>query len=76
MIYSLEKRKVFGNGSVETKYEVRQYEGVYDNGVPYGGKTIKTVKTKKAAEAILRRKGVRFLGERVKGQEMWASENL
>ena len=76
MIYSIERRKIFGYGTIETAYEVRQYDGVYDNGVPYGGKTLKEVKTKKAAEAILRRKGMRFLGERIKGQEIWVSENL
>lgn len=76
MIYSIEKRKISGFGTIETVYEVRQYDGVYNNGIPHGGKTLKEVKTKKAAEAILRRKGMRFVGERVKGQEIWASENL
>lgn len=76
MIYSIEKRKLSGYGTIKTVYEVRQYEGVYNNGIPYGGKTLKEVKTKKAAETILRKKGMRFLGERVKGQDMWASERL
>lgn len=75
-MYTIERRKISGYGTIETVYEVRHYDGVYDNGVPYGGKTLKEVKTKKAAEAVLRRKGMRFLGERVKGQDIWVSEDL
>lgn len=76
MIYSIEKRKISGYGTIETVYEVCQYDGVYNNGIPHGMKVLKTVKTKKVAETILRRKGLRFLGERVKGQDIWVSGNL
>ena len=76
MIYSIEKRKISGYGTLETVYEIMEYQGVYNNGIPYGGKVLKAVKTKKEAEKIMRHKKLRFLGERVKGQDMYANESL
>ena len=76
MLYTIERRKISGGGSVETVYEVRQYDGVYNNGCFHGGKTLKEVKTKKAAEAILCRKGQRFLGKKDNSTEVWASKSL
>lgn len=50
MIYTIEKRSEFGNGTVETHYEVRSYERRTKIGVLTGGKTLKKTKTKAAAK--------------------------
>lgn len=76
MLHTIETRKVSGYGSVETEYEIRTYERFTDNGVFIGGKTIKTVKQKKTAENILRRRGLRYLGTPIKSVDVWAPETL
>lgn len=75
-MYTIERRKISGGGTIETVYEIRTYERIADNGAFIGGKTIKTVKDKKAAETYLRKKGLRLLGKRDNSTEVWASERL
>ncbi len=60
MIYTIEKRHVFGgrDSYMETHYEVREYEYRREEGdLPYG-KTVKTCKTKAQAERYCRSRGI------------------
>lgn len=75
-MYTIEKRKISGYGTIETVYEVRTYEKIADNGCFIGGKTIKTVKEKKNAESYLRKKGLRFIGKRDKSTDVWMKNSL
>lgn len=45
MIYTLERRCEFGNGSMESHYEARSYERRSPIGVLVGGKILKKCKT-------------------------------
>ena len=75
-LYTIERRKISGGGSIETVYEIRTYERITDSGSFIGGKTVKTVKDRKAAERFCCRKGLRSLGMRDQSTEVWVSKNL
>ena len=75
-MYTIERRKISGGGTIETVYEILTYERVADNGVFIGGKTIKTVKDKKNAEAYCRKKGLKLLGKRDNSTEVWTSNTF
>ena len=62
MVYTIERRKLSGGGALETVWEVRSYERIADNGAFRGGRTLRTVKTKKEAERSLLRRGLRCIG--------------
>lgn len=74
MIYTIERRKISGFGTIDTVYEVMEYDGVYNSGVFYGGKVLSIKKDKLSAEKFLRKMGLRYLYERVKGQDVWCYE--
>lgn len=66
MIYTIEKRSVFGGGTMESYYEVRSYERRTAIGVLVGGKTLKKAKTKSEAKKLLWKK--RYIARRtIKG---------
>lgn len=60
MIYTIERRCVFGAGTMESHYEVRQYERRTTIGVLVGGKTLKECKTKAQAKDYCRKKGIKI----------------
>ena len=60
MIYTIEKRSVFGGGTIENHYEVRCYERRTAIGALVGGKTLKKAKTKAEAMNYCGRKGILF----------------
>lgn len=57
MIYTIEKRHSFGDGTMETYYEVREYTHRTPIGVLANGKTLKTG-TKKQCEKYCRLKNI------------------
>ena len=57
MIYRIEKRHVFGCGTMETHYEVLSYSHITKIGVLANGKTLKRG-TLKQCEAFCRKKGI------------------
>lgn len=75
-MYTIERRKISGGGTVETVYEIRTYERIADNGAFIGGKTVKIAKEKKTAERYLCKKGLRLLGKRDDATEIWAPSKL
>lgn len=75
-MYTIERRKISGGGTIETVYEIRTYERIADNGVFIGGKTIKIVKDKKTAEAYCRKKDLKFLGKRDNSTEVWTNNTF
>ena len=74
MIYTIERRKISGSGTVETRYEIREYEKRTKQGYLCGGKTIREVKEKNKAEDSLRRKGLQFIREFAAGMEEWGTK--
>lgn len=60
MIYTIERRSIFGNGTMETHYEVRSYERRTAIGSLVGGKTLKKSKTKSEAKDYCAKKGLLF----------------
>ena len=60
MIYTIERRSVFDGGTMESHYEVRQYERRTAIGVLVGGKTLKVCKTKTQAKDYCGRKGINY----------------
>ena len=56
MIYTLEKRHVFGGGEMVTHWEVRSYTHITPIGIYAGGKTLKQG-TKKQCAAYCSRAG-------------------
>lgn len=61
MIYTLEKRHAFGNGTMETYYEVREYTHRTPIGVLANGKTLKQG-TKAQCEKYIRTKNIKVGG--------------
>lgn len=57
MIYTLEKRHEFGNGSMYTHYEVRSYTHRTSIGILANGQTLKKG-TKAQCEKYIRIKGI------------------
>lgn len=57
MIYTIEKRHEFGNGTMSTHYEVRSYTHRTAIGVLAGGKTLKAG-TKAQCEKYIRTKSI------------------
>lgn len=57
MIYTIEKRHEFGNGTMETHWEVRRYTHITPIGIYAGGKTLKSG-TKQQCEKFCRSKGI------------------
>ena len=57
MIYTLEKRHEFGNGTMDTHWEVIAYTGKTKTGVLIGGKTLKKG-TKKQCQEYIRRTNI------------------
>lgn len=57
MIYSIEKRHEFGNGTMTTHYEVRSYTHKTPIGVLANGTTLKSG-TKKQCEKYIKAKGI------------------
>lgn len=62
MIYTLEKRHEFGNGTMETHWEVREYTHRTAIGVLANGKTLKKG-TKAQCEKYCRTVGVQITAE-------------
>lgn len=60
MIYTIERRNVFEAGTMESHYEVRQYERRTAIGVLVGGKTLKKCKTKTDAKDYCVKKGIKI----------------
>lgn len=58
MIYTLEKRHEFGNGTMETHWEVREYSHRTPIGVLANGKTLKKG-TKAQCEKFSRMKNIK-----------------
>lgn len=64
MIYTIERRNVYGYGSVETHYEVRRYERRSEHtGALLNGKTVKSFRKITQAKAYCRRWGI--IAERI-----------
>ncbi len=58
MIYTLEKRHAFGNGTMTTYFEVRRYTHRTPIGVLANGNTLKSG-TKAQCEKYIRAKGIK-----------------
>ncbi len=59
MIYTIERRHVFGGGTMETHYEVRQYLNVTGIGVLSNGKTLRKFKKKSEARNYCAKRGIK-----------------
>lgn len=57
MIYTIEKRDVFGGGTATTHWEVISYTHITPIGIYAGGKTLKSG-TKRQCEKYCRTKGI------------------
>lgn len=57
MIYTIEKRHEFGNGTMETHWEIRSYTHITPIGIYAGGKTLKKG-TKQQCEKFCRIEGI------------------
>ena len=68
VIYTIERRSEFGGGTMESHYEVRQYERRTPIGVLIGGKMLKKAKKKQEAEQYCARRGFS-----VDAEEKWRS---
>ena len=61
MIYTIERRSTFGEGSMESHYEVIRYERRTKIGILVGGKVVFVCKTKKEAKEFCRENHINYV---------------
>lgn len=59
MVYTIERRSVFGGGTMESHYEVCQYTHRTPIGVLAGGKTLRKFKKKTDAQKYCVKRGIK-----------------
>lgn len=63
MIYKIQKRTIFGGGSMESYYEVMSYERRTQIGILVGGQVLYSCKTKREAIQFCRENNIEINNE-------------